>query len=173
MDAALPVSGDGRELPEDRGERPDDHLSGLVDGEFVDETTPATPTGRRGARAVAVQALYEADVTGHPGVPTVRRLAQEADLAAGLKEFAEALVLLVERDRASLDARIAEAAPAFPTGQLAAVDRNILRLALAELEVDPDTPTSVVINEAVEAAKLFGSESTPAFVNGVLGSMLR
>ena len=146
-DAAPLVAGDGRELPEDRSEHPDDHLSDLVDGEFVEETTPATPTGRRGARAVAIQALYEADVTGHPGLPAVRRLAREARLAAGLKEFAETLVERVERDRASLDARIAQA--------------------------DPDTPASVVVNEAVEAAKLFGSESTPAFVNGVLGSMLR
>ena len=172
-DAAPLAASEGGEPSEDGRERPDDHLSGLVEGEFVEETTPAAPTGRRGARAVAVQALYEADVTGHPGVPTVRRLAREAGLAAGLAEFAENLVSRVERDRASLDVRIAAAAPAFPTGQLAAVDRNILRVALAEMEDDPDTPASVVINEAVEAAKLFGSESTPAFVNGVLGSMLR
>ena len=171
--AAPKAPGDGRELPGDGRDPPDDQLSGLVDGEFVEETTPATPTGRRSARAVAVQALYESDVAGHPGLPAVRRLAREAHLSAGLEKFAKTLVSRVERDRASLDARIAEAAPAFPIDQLAAVDRNILRLALAEMEGDPDTPASVVVNEAVEAAKLFGSESTPAFVNGVLGSMLR
>ena len=154
-------------------ENPDDHLSGLVDGEFIEETTPPEPTGRRAARAVAVQALYESDVTGHPGVPAVRRLAAEARLAAGLAEFAETLVARVEQDRTSLDARIAEAAPAFPTGQLAAVDRNILRVALAELAADLDTPQAVVVNEAVEVARLFGSEGAPGFVNGVLGSVLR
>jgi len=172
-DAAPEAPGDGRELPGDGREPPDDQLSGLVDGEFVEETTPATPTDRRSARAVAVQALYESDVAGHPGLPAVRLPSQPAHLSAGLEEFAKTLVSRVERDRASLDARIAEAAPAFPIDQLAAVDRNILRLALAEMEGDPDTPASVVVNEAVEAAKLFGSESTPAFVNGVLGSMLR
>jgi len=160
-------------LLENGSESPRDQLSDLVDGEFVEETTPPAPAGRRAARAVAVQALYESDVTGHPGVPAVRRLAQEARLAGGLAEFAEALVTRVEQDRASLDARIAEVAPAFPTSQLAAVDRNILRVALAELETDPDTPPSVVVNEAVEIAKLFGSEGAPGFVNGVLGSVLR
>ncbi len=170
--SAEPPGGNGGPL-DNGSETPDDHLSNLVDGEFIEETTTPAPTGRRAARAVAVQALYESDVTGHPGVPAVRRLAGEARLAAGLAEFAETLVTRVERNRASLDARIAEAAPAFPTNQLAAVDRNILRVALAELEADPDTPPSVVVNEAVEVAKLFGSEGAPGFVNGVLGSMLR
>ena len=122
---------------------------------------------------MAMQALYEADLTGHPAASVARRLAREANLSAGLAEFAATLVSRVERDRASLDARIAEAAPAFPAHQLAAVDRSILRIALAELEAEPDTPQSVVINEAVETAKTYGSESTPAFVNGVLGAMLR
>jgi len=102
----------------------------------------------------------------------VRRLAREAGLAAGLVNFAVALVERVEADRASLDSRIMQAAPVFPSDQLAAVDRNILRVALAELETRQDTPRSVVINEAVEIAKLFGSEGAPGFVNGVLGSVL-
>ena len=166
-------AGEGDTLPEHGSEDPDDRLSALVDGEFVEETTPPTPTGRRGARATAVQALYESDVTGHSGVSAVRRLAGESRLAAGLAEFAEALVARVERDRVSLDTRIAEAAPAFPASQLAAIDRNILRVALAELDSDPDTSPSVVVNEAVEVAKLYGAEGAPGFVNGVLGSMLR
>ena len=169
---AEPTGEPGR-LSEDGIESPDDQLSQLVDGEFIEETTPPAPTGRRAARATAVQALYESDVTGHPGVAAVRRLARDAGLAPPLSEFAETLVSLVERDRGALDARIAEAAQAFPPGQLAAIDRSILRVALAELEADLDTPASVVVNEAVEVAKLYGSEGTPGFVNGVLGAMLR
>lgn len=166
-------SADERLWGADDLDSPDDQLSALVEGEFVDETTMAAPTGRRAARAVAVQALYESDVTGHPGVPAVERLADEAGLEADLAEFAAALVRRVEVDRASLDARIIEAAQAFPADQMAAVDRNILRVALVELEADAEVPPSVVVNEAVEVAKLFGSESTPRFVNGVLGSVLR
>ena len=171
--SAAASAGEIGRLSEDESESPDDRLSGLVDGELLEETTPPTPTGRRGARVAAVQALYESDVTDHPAASTVRRMALEAGLAAGPTGLAEMLVSHVDRDRARLDERIAGAAPAFPTNQLAAVDRNVLRVALAELEACPDTPPSVVVNEAVEVAKLLGSEGAPGFVNGVLGSMLR
>ena len=68
---------------------------------------------------------------------------------------------------------IAQYAPEWPVDQLAIVDRNILRLALFEIGCsDSDTPPKVVINEAVELAKVFGSDSSPRFVNGVLGSAL-
>ncbi len=63
-------------------------------------------------------------------------------------------------------------APAWPVGQLAAVDRNILRVAIYELAIDGDTPPRVAINEAVEIGKTFGSDTSFRFVNGVLGSVL-
>jgi N utilization substance protein B len=66
---------------------------------------------------------------------------------------------------------IAECAPEWPVDQLAVVDRNILRLALWEFAVSGETPVRVAINEAVELAKRFGSDSAPRFINGVLGSL--
>ncbi len=70
-----------------------------------------------------------------------------------------------------LDQFIAEHAPEWPLDQVAIIDRNILRIALWELAVYCETPIKVAINEAIELAKTFGSDSTPRFVNGVLGSL--
>lgn len=134
--------------------------------------TPEAEHSRRLARVVAVQALYEADVAGHPAAAAVRRRAAEAGLKSKLTTFALRLVERVEQDRAALDTRIAGAAKAWPVAQLPAIDRAILRLALTEASLDPETPISVLIDEAVELAKLLASEGSPRFVNGVLGTVL-
>ncbi len=73
--------------------------------------------------------------------------------------------------RNELDAFIAEHAPEWPLDQVAIVDRNIIRIALWEFAVKGETPIKVAINEAVELAKTFGSDSSPRFINGVLGSL--
>lgn len=80
------------------------------------------------------------------------------------------LVMGVVEQRDSLDKMIAHHAPEWPPDQIAIIDRNILRLAIFEL-LHEQLPIKVVINEAVEVAKIFGTESTPRFVNGVLGSV--
>ncbi len=78
----------------------------------------------------------------------------------------------VRERRSEIDKHIQRFAPAWPVGQLPAVERNILRLALYEMHYRPDTPRKVAINEAVELAKVFGAETSPKFVNGVLGSAM-
>jgi N utilization substance protein B len=70
-----------------------------------------------------------------------------------------------------LDELIAQHAPEWPMDQVAVIDRNILRIALWEFAVEDCTPVKVAINEAIELAKLYGADSTPRFVNGVLGSL--
>ena len=67
---------------------------------------------------------------------------------------------------------VAESAPEWPINELAVIDRNILRLALWELLIWGETPVKVAINEAVELAKRYGSDSAPRFVNGVLGTLV-
>lgn len=95
----------------------------------------------------------------------------EADFDERLEEFVRAIVLGVYPLIAKLDQFIAEHAPEWPLDQVAVVDRNILRIALWEIAVDDQTPVKVAINEAVELAKIYGSDSAPRFVNGVLGSL--
>jgi N utilization substance protein B len=82
------------------------------------------------------------------------------------------LVLGVHSYKSYLDFVVGELAPEWPIDQIAAVDRNVLRVAIFELLFEPQTPPKVAINEAVELAKLFGGESSPRFVNGVLGSLV-
>lgn len=87
------------------------------------------------------------------------------------QKFAYRIVEGVSTNRAKLDGLIQRFSPEWPVDQIAIVDRNILRIALYEFGFSRDTPIKVAINEAVELAKAFGSESAAGFVNGVLGSL--
>jgi N utilization substance protein B len=127
---------------------------------------------RHQARIVALQALYEIDCTNHaPAIVLEQRLA-----ATGLPQaaavFSRHLVDGVLQHQDVLDYFIHRHAPEWPLEQMATVDRNILRIAIFEFAVDGHTPVKVAINEAVEVAKSFGSDSAPRFVNGVLGTLV-
>ena len=126
---------------------------------------------RRKARAVALKALYEVDCTGHEAEGTVTRLAKEARLPEEGVIFAWEMVSGVLQNREEIDRNIGNFATAWPIEQIPTVDRNILRLAIFEILLDNRVPVGAAINEAVELAKMFGSESSPKFVNGVLGSL--
>jgi N utilization substance protein B len=126
---------------------------------------------RTRARSIALQALYETDLVGHPiGIVLEYRL-ENATLEDRLKTFAESIANGVWPMKNVLDTFIAEHAPEWPLNQVAIVDRNILRIALWEFAVMGETPIKVAINEAVELAKMYGSDSSPRFINGVLGSL--
>lgn len=126
---------------------------------------------RTKARSVALQALYEIDVAGHAPGDVLQARLEESGLEDGLFEFAQNIVVGVTPLFEILDQFIAVHAPEWPLDQVATVDRNIIRMALWEFAVDGKTPIKVAINEAVELAKVYGSDSTPRFVNGVLGSL--
>jgi N utilization substance protein B len=126
---------------------------------------------RRRARVVALQALYEVDSSRHDPDTTLARLLTESTLPEEGQEFARELVLGVASRRAEIDGIIAQTAPLWPLDQIAVVDRNVLRLAIFEILLNNKVPLRAAINEAVELAKLFGSESSPRFVNGVLGTV--
>jgi transcription antitermination protein NusB len=126
---------------------------------------------RTRARGVALQALYEIDIIGHPPGRVVEERIEEASLDPGLSDFARCIVRGVSPLFETLDRFIAQHAPEWPLEQVATIDRNILRIALWEFAVYSDTPIKVAINEAIELAKVYGSDSTPRFVNGVLGSL--
>jgi N utilization substance protein B len=126
---------------------------------------------RRRAREVALQALYEMDVGGHDPSITLERLIEQARLQEDLTEFARVLLRGVLEHREEIDAQIERTAPMWPAQQLAPIDRNILRIAIREFLVDNLTPVGAAINEAVELAKRYGSDSSSRFINGVLGSV--
>lgn len=128
---------------------------------------------RHQAREIALQALYEMDCTDHSLDTALAHLIEEHHPSAQTIEFATTLVRGVQECRRQLDQIIAKHAPEWPVDQLAAVDRNILRIALYELQHVKDVPIKVAINEAVELAKTFGSDTAPRFVNGVLGAFMQ
>jgi N utilization substance protein B len=126
---------------------------------------------RTRARSVALQVLYEIDLAHHIPGEVFQQRVEEVDLSPDLVEFARLIVFGVLPLTKELDRTIAEYAPEWPFEQVAAIDRNILRIAWWEFAVWRETPVKVAINEAVELAKVYGSDSTPRFVNGVLGSL--
>lgn len=126
---------------------------------------------RTRARAVALQVLYEIDLVGHPAGIALHYRLEEEPLDDRLAGFVTELVTGVYPLFDELDTFIAEHAPEWPLEQVAIIDRNILRIALWEFAVNTDTPTKVAINEAVELAKIYGSDSSSRFVNGVLGNL--
>ena len=126
---------------------------------------------RRRSRILALQALYEIDTTHHPaGTVLDQRLADDPLPDEG-EAFARELITGVMKHQAELDELIQHYAPEWPVDQMAVVDRNVLRIAIYEFSLSKATPIKVAINEAVELAKLFGSDSAPRFVNGVLGAL--
>ena len=127
---------------------------------------------RTRARGIALQVLYEYDVAGHPLEDIVfARLADE-NMELKLEDFVRQIVYGVTPIIEKLDSVITEHAPEWPLDQVAIIDRNILRIALWEFAVEKCTPIKVAINEAIELAKIYGSDSSSRFVNGVLGSLV-
>lgn len=151
---------------------------------------------RRQGRVLALQILYEVDLTDHALAETLERtlkdeeelsrLSAEDDETPGespvaqaasaqhraLREHVERLVNGSVAARPELDRLIEAAAPEFPVDRVPAIDRNVLRLAVYELLHEADVPPKVAINEAVELAKRYGGDSSGRFVNGVLGTIV-
>jgi len=129
------------------------------------------PGKRRKARIAALKTLFEVDSVDHSPDHILERQLEEHSLPDDAAEFARDLVRGVMENYERLDEVIRKNAPAWPLEQVAAVDRNILRLAIYEIVIDNRVPMRAAINEAIELAKEFGGEASPKFVNGVLGSV--
>lgn len=111
------------------------------------------------------------DVGGHEPVAALERLIAGSRVSEEQAQFAQTLLSGVLDKREEIDQIIERTAPAWPAQQLAAIDRNLLRIAIREFLVDNLTPVGVAINEAVELAKKYGSDNSSRFINGVLGSV--
>lgn len=126
---------------------------------------------RRRARGIALQALYEIDCVGHPVDDVIAARLGDVPIKQSVAQFATHLVNMVLAHKDRMDQLIGRYAPDWPVDQMAIIDRNVLRIAIYELAVDGEIPIKVAINEAVELAKLYGSDSSARFVNGVLGTL--
>lgn len=126
------------------------------------------------ARHLALQALYEIDSTGHmPGAVIQQLLSTYREPPAeATVHHMQQIVTGVIRNKDSIDRAIQPFAPEFPVKHLAVVDRNILRIAIFEYALAQVVPMGVAIDEAVSLAKTFGADSSPRFVNGVLGNLM-
>src|SRR4030065_122545 len=125
---------------------------------------------RTRARGVDRQALFEIDITGHLPARVIEDRFNDEALEEKMADFAREIVIGVWPIVAVLDQFIAAHAPEWPLDQVAVIDRNIIRIALWEFAVSEKIPIKVAINEAVELAKVYGSDSTPRLENEVLGS---
>jgi N utilization substance protein B len=126
---------------------------------------------RRRARRTALETLYEVDLVNHPLGEVLDARVQENPMESKGVAFASILVRGVTEHREAIDKFIARYAPEWPLDQMAVIDRNILRIAIFEFVIDGGTPVKVAINEAVELAKGYASDSAPRFINGVLGTL--
>ena len=127
---------------------------------------------RREIRMIVLQVLCESDIVSHDAKDVLARVVSEQSVRVKESKFAYQLVQNVLENIPELDNIIEEYATAWPISQMPIVDKNLLRMAIAEMQFGIDVPQGAVVNEVVEIAKIFGSESSPGFINGVLGSLL-
>ncbi|PMP67686.1 MAG: transcription antitermination factor NusB [Thermodesulfobacterium geofontis] len=129
---------------------------------------------RRKGREIALQILYQRETAQIPvseAIENYKKYFQVEDNEA--LEFGEELALGVEKNIEFIDNLIKKYTPSWPLERLNLTDKNILRLAIYEMFFRPDIPEVVSINEAIELAKLYGTDDSPAFINGVLDSIYK
>ncbi len=128
---------------------------------------------RRHARELALQLLYQHEHTGADLDVMQTDFDEWTSATDGAREFADFLLRGTLANLADLDEELELQTAHWRLERLAAVDRNILRLAMFELKHEPDTPPAVIIDEAIEIAKKFGAEESGRFVNGVLDGYVK
>ena len=124
-------------------------------------------------RILCLQVLYEADSMDRDPINVLNDRIEEDGISEKVRDFATGVIEGIVCNRTILDETISNFAPNWPLTQMPIVDRNILRWAIYEIMIGDKTPPKVAINEAVELGKFFGSESSPKFINGVLGSVMQ
>lgn len=123
---------------------------------------------RRKARELALQVLYQMEITGDPSPTGPESFWGHFPSRPAARDYAQRLVAGTVEHRAEIDALIEEAVENWKLGRLSKVDLVILRLATYELLFCPDVPLNVSIDEAIEIGDRYGSDDSPAFINGVL-----
>jgi N utilization substance protein B len=135
--------------------------------------TRAVEGERRRAREVLFRVAYQADVTGDSYAEAWSARRDEERLGPGQIQLIEDVLALLACRGPEVDAQLEGAAEHWPLARLSATDRSVLRAAVAELMSRPATPARVVLDEAIDIAKRYGSEESGRFVNGVLDRVAR
>lgn len=125
-------------------------------------------SARRKGRELALQVLYQSDMSGDSPEQVLKSFAQSFDHTPKAREFGEELVRGVLSRREQIDESIAAASEHWRLERLSRVDANVIRIAVHEMTTPPGLPIEIAINEAIEVARKFGTSESAAFVNGVL-----
>ncbi len=128
-------------------------------------------TDRRQARIIAMQIFCQLDVMADEFIPQLDDFIAEETSDPTIRQYAQDLARHAWEERESLDQAIQDVAEHWDLSRMAPVDRNIIRAALCELRHKPDVPHRIVINEAIEIGKAFGTADSPAFINGILDAI--
>ncbi len=128
---------------------------------------------RRLARQIAFQTLFQMDLSKADAEQALEQRLADANLSPRDLQYVQTVVRGVTQQVTALDAQIRDVSRGWQVHRLASIDRSILRLAIFEIVFMDDIPVRVAINEAVELAKAFGDQDSPAFVNGLLGTVAR
>ncbi len=128
---------------------------------------------RHRGREIALQVLYQVDVTSHPSEEALALFQRNFNFKEDSWEFAKDLVTGICGKKVEIDALIEKEAEHWKLSRMTVTDRNILRLSVYELKFRDDIPSRVTLNEAIELGKRYGTEESGAFINGILDKIYK
>ena len=149
-----------------------DDLDILVEGNRVSETTPKVVDGRRKARIISVQSLYESEMSGLDISKVSERLLENQKIRKKDKELARNILKNITEKFDLIDKKISSATVGFNINEMSSIDRNSLRVAISESLIEPNLPKPIIINESIEVASYLGSDSSGSLINGILVTLL-
>ena len=128
---------------------------------------------RRAGRELALKFLYQTEFNSENSRLELDSFCERLSVSEEIKSFAQELIKKLLLHEKEVDELLKKISANWPQDRMAIIDRNILRLGISELLFDSTTPPKVVINEAIEIAKKFGTNESPDFINGILDKIFK
>ena len=128
---------------------------------------------RRAARELALKFLYQTEFNSNSPDSELNSFCERANVSEEIQDFTQTLIKNIFIHKKEVDGLLKKISANWVPDRMAMIDKNILRLGICELLFDTTTPPKVVINEAVEIAKKFGTEESPDFINGILDKVYK
>ena len=128
---------------------------------------------RRAARELALKFLYQTEFNSNSADSQLNSFCERANVSEEIQDFTQTLIKNIFVHKKEVDGLLKKISANWVPDRMAMIDKNILRLGICELMFDSTTPPKVVINEAVEIAKKFGTEESPDFINGILDKVYK